>query len=203
MKYYLLVLVFLLLQSCCSLNLQEQIQNLFKALKGKRVGVLTNPTGVNEKLEMLIDQMYLDPEIDLVCFFAPEHGLRGDQQAGQQIKDYTDPITGLPVYSVYGTRLAPTDEQLAGIDVLVYYIQDVGTRFYTYIWSMSYAMEACQKNGKEFFIFDRPNPLNAVDVEGCPNTVDGGLVGRLFPNHTFGIPTRYGMTIGELGQMLN
>lgn len=109
----------------------------------------------------------------------------------------------MPVYSLFGTRLRPTDEQLADIDVLVYYIQDVGVRFYTYIWTMTYAMEACADNNKKFIVFDRPNPQNANRVEGCPNIFNSDILGRLFPGQTFGLPLKYGMTIGEFATLVN
>jgi uncharacterized protein YbbC (DUF1343 family) len=107
------------------------------------------------------------------------------------------------VYSLYGTRTAPTDEQLAGLDVLVFDIQDVGVRFYTYVWTMTYAMEAAAKNAKKFIVFDRPNPIGGVKVEGAPNTQDCGLVGRLWPGQPFGVATRSGMTIGETAKLVN
>ncbi len=182
---------------------QEQIQNLLSAVEGKRVGLLTNPTGVDNDLNLIADILFADTNSTLTAFFAPEHGLRGDRQAGGGVTDYIDPITGLPVYSVYGTRLAPTDEQLATLDVLVFDIQDVGARFYTYVWTMTHAMEAAAKNDKSFIVFDRPNPIGGHKVEGAPNTVDYGLVGRLWAGQPFGVATRHGMTVGEVANLVN
>ena len=181
----------------------QQVQNLLAAVHGKRVGLVTNPTGVDNQLNQIADLLFADEDTTLVAFFAPEHGLRGDKQAGGGEGDYTDPITGLPVYSLYGTRTAPTDDQLEGLDVLVFDIQDVGVRFYTYVWTMTHAMEAAAKNAKKFIVFDRPNPIGGVKVEGAPNTQDCGLVGRLWSGQPFGIATRSGMTIGETAKLVN
>lgn len=186
-----------------TLGIEEQIEKLLKAVKGKRVGLITNPTGVDNNLAQIADVLFSDPDSTLTAFFAPEHGLRGDNQAGSGVTDYTDPITGLPVYSLYGARTAPTDEQLQNIDILAFDIQDVGVRFYTYIWTMSYAMEAAAKNNKKFIIFDRPNPIGCEKTEGAPNTENHGLVGRVWPNQPFGIATRSGMTVGEFGKLIN
>ena len=136
-------------------------------------------------------------------FFAPEHGIRGDQQGGVEIEDYVDDLTGLMVYSLYGKNRAPTDEQLRGVDALLFDVQDVGARFYTFVWTMTYAMEAAAKNGKTFVVFDRPNPIGADVVEGPPNTMDAGTIGRKWPNAPFGVPTRFGMTIGEVATLVN
>ncbi|MBN1903452.1 DUF1343 domain-containing protein [Candidatus Sumerlaeota bacterium] len=180
-----------------------QVASLLNEVKGKSVGLLTNPTGVDNQLNQIADILFHDENSTLTAFFAPEHGLRGDQQAGGGVTDYIDPITGLPVYSVYSIRLAPTDEQLLNIDALIFDIQDVGVRFYTYVWTMTHAMEAAAKNGKEFIVFDRPNPIGCLKVEGAPNTVDYGLIGRLWPGESFGVATRHGMTVGELAGLVN
>ncbi len=184
-------------------SMNTQVKALLDAVKGKRVGLITNHTGVDENLNFIADILTEDRNTTLTAFFAPEHGLRGDQQAGAKITEYTDPITGLPVYSLYGKNLAPTEAQLQNIDVLVFDIQDVGVRFYTYEWTMTYAMEAAAKNGKKFVVFDRPNPIGGEKVEGAPNTIDCGLVGRLFPGASFGVATRHGLTIGELALLVN
>jgi uncharacterized protein YbbC (DUF1343 family) len=183
--------------------LEEQIQGLVQALEGKRVGLLTNPTAVDSQFRYLSDRLNENPDVNLTCFFAPEHGLRGDAQAGGGDVDYIDQVTGLPVYSLYGTRLSPTEQQLNQIDVLVYDIQDVGTRFYTYVWSMTYAMEACAQFNTEFVVMDRPNPIGTKIVEGPPNTFENSLIGRIWPNQPFGLPSRHGMTAGEIATMVN
>ena len=184
-------------------RLEEQFSNLKTALADQRAGFLTNPTSVDNQFRHLADRMAGDPDINLICFFAPEHGLRGEHQAGAGDADYTDPITGLPVYSLYRTRQAPTAGQLETIDVLVYDIQDVGTRFYTYVWTMTHAMEACAANETKFIVFDRPNPIGISEVEGAPVPFDSGLIGRKWPDAPFGVPTRHGMTAGEIATLVN
>jgi beta-N-acetylhexosaminidase len=180
-----------------------QIEALFEAVRGKRVGLLTNPTGVDGSFTQLADILNADAGTTVTAFFAPEHGLRGDQQAGAGINDYIDPYTGIPVYSVYGSRQAPTAEQLKNVDVLIFDIQDVGVRYYTYVWTMTHAMEAAAAAGVGFVVFDRPNPVGAHRVEGAPNTVNYGLVGRLWPGQPFGVSTRHGLTPGELARLVN
>lgn len=184
-------------------RIREQIDSLKAHLAGKRVGLLTNPTGVDDQYRMIADELVADPQITLVSFFAPEHGLRGDHQAGGGDTDYTDAVTGLPVYSLYGARKRPEPEQLAAIDVLVFDIQDVGTRFYTFVWTMAFAMEACAENNTAFIVFDRPNPIGLTKVEGPPIPFDGGLVGPLWAGKPFGVPTRHGMTAGEVATLVN
>lgn len=184
-------------------RIREQIDALKVALEGKRVGLLTNPVGVDEHYGMIADELVGDPDIDMVCFFAPEHGLRGDHQAGGGDTDYVDAATGLQVYSLYGSRRAPTAEQLATIDVLVCDIQDIGVRFYTFVWTMAFALEAAGQNGKQCIVFDRPNPIGLDRVEGPPIPFDAGLVGPLWAGQEFGVPTRHGMTAGEIATLVN
>jgi uncharacterized protein YbbC (DUF1343 family) len=182
-----------------SIDVQKQVSNLLKQLSNKRVAFLTNPTGVDDLLVPLY-QRVLDGQktynITLVCFFAPEHGLRGDRQAGDGDDDYVDQQTGLPVYSLYGKRLAPTNGQLATIDAIVYDIQDVGSRYYTYIWTLTYTMQALIQYNKTLYVFDRPNPLGSK-IEGCVLSIDTGSIGRLLPGQKYSIPVRYGLTAGE------
>lgn len=182
---------------------QQQIEQLLSEVRGKRVALLTNPTGVNHRFEHIADILFNDEETTLTCFFAPEHGLRGDQQAGGGVTDYIDPVTGLPVYSVYGVRQAPTDEQLKDLDILIFDIQDVGARFYTYVWTMTHCMEAAAKNDVSFIVFDRPNPIGCHKVEGAPNTQDYGLIGRLWPGEPYGVSVRHGLTAGEFAKLIN
>ena len=184
---------------------EQQLEELKTLLRGKNVGMITNPTSVLEDLTFIPDKLALDPStpFNLSCFFAPEHGMRADKQGGAYIEDYVDDLTGRVVYSIYGKSKAPTDEQLAGLDALVFDIQDVGTRFYTFVWSMTYCMEAAAKNGKMFVVLDRPNPIGADVVEGPPNTMDAGLIGRKWENAPFGVPTRHGMTAGEIAMLVN
>ena len=159
-------------------------------LKGKRVGLLTNPTGVDSKLVSSID--ILAKEVQLVKLFSPEHGIRGDVQAGEKVADYVDEKTGLTVCTLYGDKKMPTKEMLEDIDVLVFDIQDVGSRLYTYLYSMSYSMQACGRDGKEFVVMDRPNPVGGLRVEGGLIEPECLSFVGLHP-----IPYRYGLTIGE------
>ena len=185
------------------LDMNPQIDALVTALEGKRVGLLTNYSAVDQQYRYISDRLAADPDVDLVAFFAPEHGLRGEHQAGDGDPDYTDPLTGLPVFSLYGSRKAPTPEQLEMIDVLVFDIQDVGSRFYTYVWSMTYAMEAAAAHDTAFVVFDRPNPIGLDKVEGVPNPFDAGLIGRKWAGAPFGVATRHGMTAGEIALLVN
>ncbi|WP_430742696.1 exo-beta-N-acetylmuramidase NamZ family protein [Bacillus atrophaeus] len=169
-----------------------------KQLKGKKIGLITNPTGVNSSLKSSVDVLIQDPDIQLTTLYGPEHGVRGDAQAGDEVASYIDEKTGLPVYSLYGKTKKPTPEMLKNVDVLVFDIQDVGTRFYTYIYTMAYAMEAAKENGIPFIVLDRPNPQGGQQVEG-PVLEPGysSFVG-LYP-----IPLKHGMTIGELALLFN
>jgi len=174
--------------------------NRFKELAGKKVGLLTNPSGVNRRLEATIDILRPAPGVRLLALFGAEHGLYGEVPAGEEIRDFTDARTGLPVYSLYGpgpTR-KPTMAMLKGLDALVYDIQDTGCRAYTYITTMGMAMEACGAAGLEFVVLDRPNPLGGQRVEGplwSPRF--RSMVGQ------WDVPYVYGMTCGELAQMIN
>jgi uncharacterized protein YbbC (DUF1343 family) len=138
----------------------------FDILQGKRVGLLTNPTGVTSDLQSTIDALFTAQGVKLVALFSPEHGIRGDADAGKEINGSIDPRTGLPVYSLYGKMRKPMREMLQGIDVLVYDIQDIGVRSYTYISTMGLAMEAAAENGVKFVVLDRPDPLTGDRVEG-------------------------------------
>ena len=182
---------------------QQQVETLLKAIRGKRVALLTNPTGVDGQLNLTADIINEAKDIELVAFFAAEHGLRGDVQAGGRVTHYIDPYTSVPVYSVYRTQRAPSKEQLQNVDVLIYDFQCVGVRFYTFLWSMTHAMEAAAQNGVKFIVVDRPNPIGAHKVEGAPNRKNLGIVGRLWPGHPFGVATRHGMTPGEVASMVN
>lgn len=169
----------------------------FKCLEGKRVGLITNPTGVDADLRSTIDILHEAPNVNLVALYGPEHGVRGDVHAGDKVDSSTDPKTGLPVYSLYGKTRKPTPEMLQDIDVLVYDIQDIGCRSFTYISTMGVAMEACGENGKDFIVLDRPNPVGDK-VEG--NLVEEGYFSFV---SQFPIPYLYGLTCGELARMIN
>jgi uncharacterized protein YbbC (DUF1343 family) len=184
-------------------RIETQITALQQTLKGKRVGFLCNPSSVDADFRLLADRLHASPDITLVCFFAPEHGLRGDRQAGEKIDDYVDEATGLPVYSLYGSRRTPTADQLAKLDVLLCDKQDVGVRFYTFVWTVVGAMEAAARANKDVVVFDRPNPIGLAKMEGAPTRVHGGLVGPLWAGQPFGVPTRHGMTLGEIATLVN
>jgi len=170
----------------------------FDVLKGKRVGLVTNPSGVDRDLVSTIDILYSAPEVELVALYGPEHGVRGDVYAGGKISDTTDPKTGLPVYSLYGSTRKPTSEMLKGVDVMVYDIQDVGVRSYTFISTLGLVMEACAPLGIEVVVLDRPNPLGGNKIEGC-------CVEQPFNSFVsqYRIPYIYGLTVGELARMIN
>jgi len=170
----------------------------FDVLKGKRIGLITNPTGVDNQLKSTIDILHEAPSVQLVALYGPEHGVRGDVYAGDKVDTFVDSNTGLPVYSLYGKTRKPTKEMIANIDALVYDIQDIGTRSYTYISTMYLAMQAAAENGIEFIVLDRPNPLTGTKVEGCL-TEDNfiSFVSQLK------IPYIYGLTCGELAKLIN
>lgn len=170
----------------------------FEILQGKRVGLITNPTGISSDMQSSVDILFNAPGIQLVALFSPEHGVRGDIDAGKDVNGYSDPRTGLPVYSLYGKTRRPTKEMLKGIDVLVYDIQDIGVRSYTFISTMGLAMEAATENGIKFVVLDRPNPLTG-------NRVEGPMLDPRFKSFigAYPIPYIYGMTAGELAQMIN
>ena len=170
----------------------------FEILEGKKVGLITNPTGVDSKLKSTIDILYEAKNIKLAALYGPEHGLRGDHAAGDLVETYIDLQTNLPVYSLYGKTRKPTVEMLRGIDILIYDIQDIGCRSYTYISTMGLAMEAAAENNIEFVVLDRPNPLGGLKVEG--NLVEDGYFSFV---SQFKIPYVYGLTCGELAKMLN
>ena len=170
----------------------------FKILEGKRVGLITNPTGVDNQLKSTIDILHEAPNVNLVALFGPEHGVRGDVHAGDHVDNSSDPTTGLPVGSLYGKTRKATPDMLKGIDVLVYDIQDIGCRSFTYISTMGLDMDAAAENNIEFVVLDRPNPLGGLKVEG--NLAEDGYISFV---SQFKIPYLYGLTCGELAQMLN
>ena len=165
-------------------------------IKGSNIGLITNHTGVDGNLKSTID---IVNEIgNLKCLFSPEHGVRGNFQAGVHVSDYVDDKTGVTVYSLYGDIKMPTEYMLKDIDVILFDMQDVGARYYTYLYTMAYAMQAAKKFDKKFVVLDRPNPIGGIQVEGnILNTEFSSFVG-MYP-----IPVRYGLTIGELATLIN
>ncbi len=170
----------------------------FRGLVGKRVGLVTNPSGVDHLLNSTVDILYNAPGVELVALYGPEHGVRGDIYAGDHVKDSKDDATGLPVYSLYGATRKPTKEMLQGIDIMVYDIQDVGVRSYTFISTLGLVMEACGELGIEVMVLDRPNPLGGNKIEGC--YVEPGFYSFV---SQYPIPYVYGLTVGELAVMIN
>lgn len=167
-------------------------------LRGKRVGLVTNATGVDGQLRSDIDRFAARTDFKLVALFGPEHGVRGDVQAGEHVDSRRDAATGLPVYSLYGDHREPSPQMLSGIDVLVYDIQDVGTRWYTYPWTLAHLLIAARRAGIPVVVADRPNSLGGEAVEGpvlMPQVAS--FVGM------YAIPVRHGMTIGELARLFN
>ena len=168
----------------------------FKPLTGLRVGLITNHSGVDSAGRRTVDLLHKAPNVKLVAIFSPEHGFSG--KADRKILSTREPLTGLPLYSLYGATVRPTKKMLSGLDALVFDIQDAGARFYTYITTMGYAMEACAKKGIPFYVLDRPNPITASLVQGP--ILDRDL--RSFTGY-FPLPVRHGMTVGELATLFN
>ena len=182
-------------------GLERILSDQISLLQGKRVGLVVNPTSVTPELAHAIDLFHAHTAIDLKAIFGPEHGARGDAQYMVDVGEEHDARTGLKVHSLYGKTkesLRPTEAMLKDVDVMVVDIQDIGSRYYTYIYTMSYCMEAAAQFGKEVIVLDRPNPLNGVLVEGnVLNRPLQSFVGR------YPIPTRHGMTPGELARLFN
>lgn len=180
------------------LGIDVLIDDGFKPLPGQRVGLITNATGVTGDLRSTIDVLHEAEQVELVALFGPEHGVRGAVPGGAHIEDARDEITGLPIRSLYGKHRKPTPEMLADIDVLVFDIQDIGSRSYTYISTMAVAMEGAAENGTKFMVLDRPNPVTGNKIEGRPLDMKyQSFVGYL------PIPYVHGLTVGELARMIN
>ena len=165
-------------------------------LRGKHVGLITNHTGVDYQGRTTIEVLAHAPGVQLVALFSPEHGIAG--HADEKVASSKDSSTGLPIFSLYGEHLRPTDEMLVGIDALVFDVQDAGVRFYTYTTTMGYCMEEAAKRGIPVYVLDRPNPINGEVVEGPMLDADKTGFVAYYP-----LPVRYGLTIGELAQLFN
>ena len=174
----------------------ERMEIVTRLLEGKRVGLVVNQTSILEKSQIHLLDTLLGASIQVVKIFAPEHGFRGTADAGEEIQDSRDMRTGLPIISLYGNNKKPTAEQLAGLDVVVFDIQDVGARFYTYISTLHYVMEACAENDVELVVLDRPNPNDYVD---------GPVREERFRSFVGmdPLPVLHGLTVGELARMIN
>ncbi len=179
-------------------GVENLLRNHLDLLKGKRVGLVTNPSGVDHNLHSTADLFAANPAINLTTLFGPEHGIRGAVSAGESVSDQTDPKTGIPVYSLYGKQRKPTAKMLSKVDVLVVDLQDIGVRAYTYVYTMALVMQAGAEHHIPVIVLDRPNPIGGDVVEG--NLVEDGFFSfvGLYP-----IPYRHGMTIGELARLFN
>ena len=175
------------------------LEDSLHLVAGRRVGLITNHTGivdVDGEIRSTIDLLHEHPDVDLVALYGPEHGLRGEAEAGEKVDDGVDDRTGLPIFSLYGSTRAPTPEMLQGVDVLLFDIQDVGARYYTYVWTMALSMRAAADAGIDFVVLDRPNPIGPV-VQGNLLDPDFATFVGLYP-----VPMRHGMTPGELARMI-
>jgi len=174
-------------------GLDVLIDSEFELLLGKRVGVITNHTGVSGNGKHIVDILSNNEGVQLFAVFGPEHGVRGVAPEGKSVKSEVDVSSGVPIFSLYGESRRPTGEMIDNLDVLVFDMQDVGARFYTYIYTMALAMEAAALSGKQFIVLDRPNPITGSKVEG-PMLMPGfeSFVGK------YPLPVRHGMTVGEL-----
>jgi len=177
-------------------GLDVLVERGYEPLRGASVGLITNQTGVTSALADAIELLSFQPSFRLAAIFAPEHGVLGSRQAGVHIDDAREPRTGVPVFSLYGSHRAPTSEQLRGIDLLVYDIQDVGSRFYTYLSTLRLAIGAAQSHGIRLIVLDRPNPIGGTKYEGLP-TFDEAY--RSFVACA-PIPIRHSMTVGEFAR---
>ena len=190
-----------LLAFLLTLGIEVLEQQQFAPLEGKRVALCTNPTGVDHQLRSTVDILYAGQQqgnYQLVALFGPEHGVRGNAHAGDAVGNEVDAATGIPMMSLYGKTRKPSPEMLNGIDCIVYDIQDIGCRSFTYISTMGMLMQACAEQDKELIVLDRPNPLGGLKIEG--NLVEDGYMSFV---SQFKIPYVYGQTCGELALYLN
>ncbi len=181
------------------LGLEKLLTGADVSIRGNRVGLICNPASVNGDFQHAADLFHASKFLNLVSLFGPQHGIRGDVQDNMiETAHGIDPETGLPVYSLYSETRIPTEEMLSNLDALVFDLQDVGCRVYTFIYTMANAMRACAGYGVKFVVLDRPNPIAGVDVEGNVLEVGHESFVGLFP-----IPMRHGMTVGELALLFN
>jgi uncharacterized protein YbbC (DUF1343 family) len=181
------------------LGLETLLESRLDVLKNQRVGLIVHPASINSQLEHTADLFFRHPAIHLTALFGPQHGIRGETQDNMiEWQSFRDSRTNLPAYSLYGETRRPTAEMLADVDVLVFDVQDVGTRVYTFIYTMALAMEAAREYGKRFIVLDRPNPINGVQIEGNLHEPEFRSFVGMYP-----IPMRHGMTVGELALLFN
>ncbi len=183
-------------------GIQVLLEDSLHLVRGRRVGLITNHTGIaptpDGSTASSIDLLTAHPEVELVALYSPEHGIRGMAEAGERVESSTDGPTGLPIHSLYGATRKPTPAMLDGIDVLLFDIQDVGARYYTYVWTMALAMEAAGERGIPFVVLDRPNPIGGLQVQGNVLEPDFATFVGLYP-----VPMRHGLTPGELARLLS
>jgi uncharacterized protein YbbC (DUF1343 family) len=180
------------------LGLDNFLEEKLSLVAGRRVGLVVSPSSVDSELTSIIDRLHSHPDVNLVALFGPEHGLRGEAQAGELVGAYIDQTTQLPVHSLYGDTKKPTPEMLQDVDILIYDIQDGGVRFYTYLATMSYVMQAAAERGISVIVLDRPTPIGGQIVEGP--ILDMAYASFVGPHS---IPIRYGMTNGEIACLFN
>jgi uncharacterized protein YbbC (DUF1343 family) len=201
-KYFIFLLLISIVSSLhaqkVSLGIDVLQRENFAILAGRKVGLITNQSGVNGRLELTLDIFKHAKNFKLTAVFSPEHGLKGLIGSGQSYENEFDSSSGIKYYSLYGKTQKPTPNMLNGIDVLVYDIQDIGCRSYTYISTLGLSMEAAAENNVDFVILDRPNPLGGLKIEG--NLVEDDFVSFV---SKYKIPYVYGLTCGELARLLN
>lgn len=179
-------------------GLDVLVEEKLDLLRGKRIGLVTNHTALSANGDHILDVLIEIPTVKITALFAPEHGIRGDREGGEFIESYSDSLTGILVYSLYGKTQKPTSSMLDSVDILLFDIQDIGARFYTYISTMGLAMEAAAERGIPFVVLDRPNPITGAIVEGpILKPQLKSFVGQ------YPIPIRHGLTVGELAKMIN
>lgn len=184
-------------QSQVKVGADRIVEEFSHLLKGKKIGIVTNHTAVRSDGKHLVDALYKSDEFSIVALFSPEHGIRGERAAGEAVQTEVNGRTGIPIYSLYGQTKKPTDEMLKEIDLLLFDMQDVGARFYTYISTMTYVLEAAAKKNISVIICDRPNPLGGILVDGFVLEESQKSFVGLLP-----IPIVHGMTVGELTLMI-
>ncbi len=176
----------------------DRVEEFYTLFQGQRLGIIANHTAYNRKAVFIVDVFRKMRGVKITALFGPEHGFRGSHSAGVKVEERDAFLDSIPIYSLYGKTLKPTPQMLKNVDMLVFDIQDIGARFYTYIWTMALAMEAAAEQHIPFVVLDRPNPINGMQVEGAVlDTAFASFVG-LFP-----IPVRHGMTVGELARLFN
>jgi len=180
-------------------GLEVLLASKLDLLRGERVGLIVHPASINSRFEHAADLFFDDPRINLTALFGPQHGIRGETQDNMiEWQSFRDSRTGLPAFSLYGETRQPTAEMLADVDVLVFDVQDVGTRVYTFIYTMALSMQAAREAGRRFVVLDRPNPINGLQIEGNLLEADHASFVGMYP-----LPMRHGMTVGELALMFN